>query len=472
MAKKVKISVDPMTRIEGHLKVEAVVSNGKVEEARCFAKLFRGIEVILYGRDPRDAIQITQRICGVCPTAHATASVRALDDAFAVKPTTNGRIIRNIILGSNFVQSHILHFFHLALLDYIKAPSMPPFIPRYEGPGIYKLDKATNDQLLKNYLDAFDARRKAQEMLSLFAGKIPHIQGFIPGGVTEPPTIDKIVRYYWILQEVKEFVEKAYLPSVYAIAENYKELFSMGTGWKNLLCYGVFPLDDDEKNFLFKPGAYTNGKDSSFYHLKIKEFVKSSLYDDTTTGLHPKKGKTMVQPLKEGGYSYAKAPRYSNLPHEVGPLARMWITNPKVSKFAERFLGKKGARFRDFGDKAFSIMGRHIARAEEAWILVNELENWLNQVKPGEPVNNPYKMPENADGFGFAEAPRGSVGHWIVIKKGKISNYQIIAPTTWNVSPRDDKGNPGPIEKALEGIPVSDPKNPVNIARLVRAFDP
>jgi len=468
-----KLSIDPVTRIEGHLKIEVEVDGKVVRDAKSQGMLFRGFEVILKGRDPRDATQITQRICGVCPTAHGTASVRALDVAFGVKPTTNGRIVRNLILGANYLQSHILHFFHLAALDYVKGPQIPPFTTHYEH-GEYWLPRAVNERGVQGYLEAFNMRRKAQEMLALFGGRMPHVHAFIPGGVTEPVTSDKIVSFYWRLQEIKKFIEDVYLPLVYSVGKYYRELFEVGRGWGNLLCYGVFPLDDEEKEFLLKPGVYTNGKDEPLDVSKITESVKRSWYEDVGDR-HPTQGLTRVNPDKGNGYSFIKAPRYNGLPHEVGPLARMWITNPVLSKEANKFLGlppDKEVRMRDLGEKAFSIMGRHVARAEECYLVAKALEKWLSELKPGEPVNIPTKVPKTGEGYGLSEAPRGSVGHWIKIKDGVIEHYQIVAPTTWNASPRDSKGQRGPIEEALVGVPVPDPTAPINVLRLVRAFDP
>ena len=473
MAKK--ITIDPLTRIEGHLKIEVDVEGGKVIDARSHGMLFRGFELILKGRDPRDAPQITQRICGVCPTAHGTASVRCLDMAFGVKPPTNGRLVRNLILGSNYIQSHLLHFFHLAALDYVKGPGTAPFVPRYDGPGIYKLDDTVNNKAVQAYLKALELRRKAQEMLAIFAGKMPHVQALIPGGVAEAVNADKIIRFYWSLQELKEAVNSVYLPTVYLVGKAYEELFQVGRGHMNVLSYGVFPTDDEDKSFLLKQGVYTRGKDHPLDVKKITEEIKYSWYTDGQKKRYPGDGYTNVTPDKKGGYSFVKSPRYNGLPHEVGPLARMWITNPVLSKHANAFLGvpeSKKVRMRDLGEKAFSIMGRHVARAEECWYVIQALEKWIDQLELGKPVNVQYKVPKQAEGYGLAEAPRGSVGHWISIKDGKIANYQVIAPTTWNASPRDNKKRRGPIEEALIGAPVPDLKNPVNVARVVRSFDP
>lgn len=468
-----KLTISPMTRIEGHLRIDVDVEGGKVVYAKSSGTTYRGFEVILRGRDPRDASQITQRICGVCPTAHAMASVRCLDSAFRVKPPSNGRIVRNLILGSDYLMSHILHFYHLAALDYVKGPDTEPFIPRYEGD--YRLDEKTNQVAVEQYLKALEIRRKCHEMVALFGGKAPVVAGMVAGGATETPALDKIVSFEWRLKEIQKFVDETYLPTVYLVAGAYKDLFDVGTGCKNLISFGVFPLDDQEKEFLLKPGSYTEGKDLALNPAEIREDVRYSWYQGRTTGLHPSLGMTLVEFDKEGAYSFIKAPRYRGLPHESGPLARMWMTNPVLSKHANRFLGidtSKEVRFRDLGDKAFSVLGRIVARAEEAKLVAEAMEKWLHELKPGAPAYSPVTIPREAQGVGLTEAPRGALGHWISIRDRKIENYQVVAATIWNACPRDDKGTPGPIEQALIGTPVPDVKNPFNVVRVVRSFDP
>jgi hydrogenase large subunit len=468
-----KLHIDPMTRIEGHLKIEVDIEGGKVVEAKSDGTMYRGFEIILKGRDPRDASQLTQRICGVCPTAHGTASVRCLDNAFQVKPPTNGRIIRNLIYGSDYLMSHILHFYHLVALDYVKGPDTAPFIPRYEGD--YRLDPKTNQVAVDQYIKALDIRQKCHQMVALFGGKAPIVYGMVVGGATEVPTLDKMVSFKWRLQEIRDFIDNTYLPTVYLVAGAYKDLFEVGTGCKNLVSFGVFPLDDDEKSFLLKPGSYTQGKDMPLDQTQVKEYVKYSFYDDKTTGLHPSKGVTQPNVDKKTAYSWVKAPRYRELPHEGGPLSRMWVTNPVLSKHANRFLGldtKKEVRFRDLGDKAFSILGRIAARAEECKLVADAMDQWILQLKPGQPANVKVEVPKEGEGFGLTEAPRGALGHWISIKDQKIDNYQVVAATIWNASPRDDRGQLGPIEQALVGTPVKDIKNPFNVVRVVRSFDP
>ncbi|MFA6809897.1 MAG: NiFeSe hydrogenase large subunit HysA [Desulfoplanes sp.] len=483
-SKKIKIAVDPVTRIEGHLKVEVEVKNGKVIDAKCIGGMYRGFENILVGRDPRDASQLTQRICGVCPTAHATASVLALDDAFGVKVSTNGRIARNLILGANFLQSHILHFYHLAALDYVKGPDTAPFIPRYENADLLT-DRikdptkaaAVNTYGLDQYLKALEIRRVCHEMVALLGGKMPHVQGLVAGGTTEAPSQEKIAKYYARFKDVSKFIVDEYLPLIYTLGSVYPDMFEIGAGYKNCVAWGVFPLSDDNPlDLLLKRGAYIDGKDVVVDPKLIKEYVGHSWFNQSKSGLNFAEGETIPDVHKADAYSFIKASRYNDKACEVGPLARMWVQNAEFSPVGKKMLKDlykiDATHIRDLGDKAFSIMGRHVARAEEAYLVANAIEGWLKEIKPGESTYTPYKMAETAQGLGMTEAPRGALLHYIDVKDTKISNYQIVSATLWNANPMDDMGQRGPIEECLIGIPVPDVKNPVNVGRLIRAFDP
>ncbi|MBG0779314.1 MAG: nickel-dependent hydrogenase large subunit [Desulfotignum balticum] len=466
--KKIKIGIDPVTRIEGHLKAEVEVAGGKVVDAHITGGMYRGFEQILVGRDPRDATQITQRICGVCPTAHATASALALDDAFGVELTDNGRIARNLILGANFLQSHILHFYHLAALDYCNGPETAPFIPRYANNDM-RLPKELNDVAVGQYLEALEIRKICHEMVALLGGKMPHVQGIVVGGSTEIPTREALNAYAERFKKVKQFVLEKYIPIVYLLAGPYGDLLKTGVGHKNLVSWGVFPLDN-KGNTLLKSGVYTDGKDYAVDPAMIKEYVKYSWFEDSTTGLNPTEGKTLPNPDKPGAYSFIKAPRYNGKPHEGGPLARMWATNPELSATGQKELGV--TRLRDIGDACFSILGRHVARAEETALVAAAVEEWLSQAQPGKETFVPAPIPDSAQGLGMTEAPRGALLHYIDIKDQKIANYQITSATIWNANPRDDMGQRGPIEEALIGVPVPDVNSPVNVGRLIRSFDP
>jgi hydrogenase large subunit len=494
-----KVIVDPISRIEGHLKIEVEVENGKVKDAKSSGEMFRGWEIILKGRDPRDAQMITQRICGVCPSAHAQASTLCLDDAFGIHPPDNGRLIRNLIFGANYIQSHILHFYHLAALDYVditailqykgndpglnkvkawaksevdsgRPTAVAPFLPRLKGD--YLLDTEGNIAAIAHYLKALDIRKKAHEMLCVFGGRMPHEIAIMPGGVCERPTVDKIASYLYRIKEIQSFIDNVYIPDVIAVAKAYPQYWDIGKGCGNLVAYGVFEENNQGSKKYISPGVYIDGKVQPFDSQKISEYVKYSRYS-SRSGLHPSMGETIPQPDKKKAYSWVKSPRYEDKVCEVGPLARMAVnhlqgSNPAVSELVSGTLNKLNLPV----TALFSVLGRHAARALETKVVADKCAEWVMQLNPSKPVHTKFEIPEQSTGMGLTEAPRGALGHWITIKDKNIDSYQAVVPTTWNASPRDDKNQLGPIEQALIRTPVADPDNPIEPCRVVRAFDP
>jgi hydrogenase large subunit len=471
---RTRVMVDPLTRIEGHLRVETVVDDGQVVEARCGATLYRGFEQILEGRSPLDAVQLTQRFCGVCPTAHAVASSQCLDNAFGIMPPDNGRIIRNLIQGANYIQSHILHFYHLAALDFVRGPDFPPFVPRYEAD--YRLPKAASDEIISHYVQALHIRLKAHEMSAVFSGKMPHCASVVPGGVTVTPSVDKVTTFIWRLKELREFIDNVYLPDVLTVAEVYRDYAEIGVGCKNLLSYGAFDLDNEpavaKRKRLFGMSRVQNGKLGPVDPVKITEDVKFSWYR-SSSHLHPSKGETEPEPNKATGYTWLKAPRYDGTVYEVGPMARAVIAHAAGGNLAHvKAIDDALAHLRLKPENLYSVLGRHLARAIETKVVADTMADWVLQIKLEQPVAKPLTIPDTAEGFGLWDASRGALGHWITIGNKKIDRYQAVVPTTWNASPHDDRGQPGPIEQALLGAPVKDPSNPFSVARIVRSFDP
>jgi len=472
MSKRIKI--DPITRIEGHMAVEAVIDDGVVKEAKSAGTLFRGFEIILQGRDPRDANRLTQRICGVCPAAHATASALCIDDAFGLtdKIPDNAKLIRALVFGSNFLQSHILHFYHLAALDYVNAAGavgdLSPFVPRYEGD--YRVSGEANAEVVKHDLRALDIRRKCHEMLSVLGGKMPHNVATVPGGVTEKPTEDKITNFLWRLNEIRDFVDNIYIPDVIAVAKAYSDYFEIGKGCKRLLAYGGFDLPTGK---LFKAGVILPDlKVEPFVKESITEDLKHSWYSNSVSGENPARGDTKPDPKKKEAYSFIKSPRYDGQVCELGPLARM-VSNyvqgdAKAKELVDSTLAELGVGI----DALYSVLGRHAARALESKLVADSMVGWLQALKPAEPIIIESPIPDTGEGAGLTEAPRGAVGHWMTIKDRKIERYQVITPTAWNASPKDDKDQPGAVEQAILGTKVKDQNNPFELVRIVRAFDP
>ena len=449
-------TIDPVTRLEGHLKIEVTIDTvggvQQVVDAHATGTLFRGFEAILTNRDPRDAQHVTQRICGVCPVSHGLAAVLALDKAFNVTSPENARIMRNLVLGANYLQSHILHFYHLAAIDFLNGPNMPPWQPSWNIDK--RFDQATTDALVQHYVTALDMRRKAHEMGALFGGRLPHPPAYMPGGFTTTVRAARVTAFTNYLNELIPFIQNTYIPDVLALASVYNDYFSIGRGHGNLLAFGVFDLDNSDTNKLLRRGYILNGSTNvqSVNVNSITESVTHSWYVEKTNNLNPASGVTVPQYPKTDAYSWLKAPRYNNAPFEAGPLARMWANGDYQS--------------------GISVMDRHKARALEALKVAQAMQTWVNQLVVNGSVYASNNVPSSASAIGLTEAPRGALGHWLQISDGKISRYQVITPTCWNASPRDTDNVRGPIEESLIGTPVQDVNQPVEVVRVIHSFDP
>jgi len=489
---KSTITIDPVTRIEGHLAVSLQQENGKVTEARCSGTMFRGIEIILRGRDPRDAPILAQRICAVCPQSHATASATAVDEALGLagKVPPNGILLRDIMLASNYLHSHVLHFYHLAALDYVDVTAvkgyagsdsdllavrdfiarghLAPFVPRYEGD--YRLSADENMAAVKHYVEALEVRKNAHEMLSLFGGKMPHQCTVCAGGVSTQVTADKIVKALAYLQSIQEFIDRCLLPDVLLVASRYSDCFDVGAGCGRFLSCGGMAAGGEA---LFSPGVLEpDGKLLPFEKEKIAEQIASSRYADASAAATPFDSSTQPEPDKKGAYSWLKSPRYDGKVCEVGPLARTLVSCAAGNKRVKAAVDGLLAKARIPASKLNSVLGRHAARALEAKLIAEALQGTLLKLKPGEPCNVEAAVPDAGKGVGLVEASRGCLSHWVVVEGGKIKNYQCVVPTTWNGSPRDAQGQPGPIEQALEKLKIKDVKNPFEVVRTIRSFDP
>lgn len=493
------IDINPVTRIEGHLAFRIETESGRVSHAYSSGEMFRGFEQILKGRDPLDAQQITQRICGVCPVSHGMASILAQDMIYGIQVPDNGRLVRNLILGANYIQSHIIHFYQLSALDFVDIASVTtyqgkdpallsvkdwvlnqissnvlypgaPFLPRYTGG--YLDNPEANISAIKNYLTALDMRALAHQLGALYAGKLPHASSLVPGGVTERVTAKKIAASMSMLNRLKTFINSCYIPDVLAVAGAFPEYFSLGKGYDQFLSYGVFRESGDINDTFFPSGIVADGRLESFDPDHITEDVAYSHFS-SRSGLKPSQGETVADPNKSTSYSWIKAPRYKGKAMEVGPLARMLIaymtnSNKDIVRAVDTLLSLTGKTVSDLN----SVLGRHAVRALECQIVAERCSEWIARMEPGQPAFADFNVSESGSGMGLTEAPRGALGHWMTIGDYKIDRYQCVVPTTWNCSPRDDKGTPGPVEQALVGTPVSDPDNPLEAARVIRAFDP
>jgi len=498
MAKKIKI--DPVTRIEGHLSIEVEIEDGKVKDAWSSGTMARGFEALLTGKDPRDASYITSRFCGVCYSVHQMASARALDAAFGATVPWGGTLIRNLVMGAEYIYDHPLHFYQLTALDYIDIMAIAnytgkdkellavkdkilslvqskdtyPLTPRYEPDEFTVKDPDLVITAVKHYLQALKMHAKARNMGAIWGGRTPHYQNIVVGGVTSYPDINQVARFRTMLDEQAKFINEVYIPDVLTFGTGpLWPLAKMGVGGGhyNYLSYGAFEKDPEGKELVFPEGVIiglnpADIKVDPVYKNKIVESVKYAWYKENKP-VHPYEGEQIFNLDKKDAYTFIKAPRYDGNAMEVGPLARMIIAKNKD------LLGlvEKGAKP--------GAVARHAARAIETKLVVDACYEWLDKLqtemtKPGFKIHDTehWEPPASGMGAGYFEPPRGALGHWIKIKDGKVENYQAVVPSTWNASPRCENGVRGQYEESLIGAPVPDPKNPINVVRIIRSFDP
>ena len=547
---KTRVVVDPITRIEGHLRIEAQADQGRITNAWATSTQFRGIEIIMQGRDPRDAWAFTQRICGVCTVVHAVASCRAVEDALDITIPPNANLIRNLIHGMQFVQDHVVHFYHLHALDWVDVVSalkadpaataalarkLSPwpnnsethfrqvqdrlkkfvaggqlgiFANGYWGHPAYKLPPEANLMAVAHYLEALDWQRDVIRVHTIFGGKNPH-PNFLVGGMASAINLDDTGTINtWRLDQIRnmitraqQFVEQVYWPDLLAIAGFYKDWAAIGGGVRNYLAVGEFPEGDvRDTDRLYLPRGIVLERDLTRVHPydqeQVKEYITSSWYEYSKgddAGLHPYEGETTPkyagpptpwQYLQDSPkYTWMKAPRYDGRPMEVGPLARMLVAFASGHKDVREMV-KQVLDGLQVGPAAlFSTLGRTAARGMETVLLARRMNVWfdrlVDRIRSGDTRTfeggkwEPSSWPAKAQGYGFLDAPRGALGHWVQIENGKISRYQCVVPSTWNCSPRDKQGQMGPYEAALvDNHPLANPEQPLEILRTIHSFDP
>jgi hydrogenase large subunit len=546
-----RVVVDPITRIEGHLRVEAQVDGGKVSDAWSSGTMFRGIELIVRGRDPREAWIWTQRICAVCTMVHALASVRAVENALKIEVPNNARLVRNIISAAQHIQDHVVHFYHLHALDWVditgalkadpaktsqlaqsisdwpksstayftgvqnrvkalvESRQLSLFTSGYWGHPAYHLPPEADLMAVAHYLEALEFQREFIRIHAVLGGKNPHLQSFLVGGMTtsldpnEPQAPLNPERFDFLLQvaqTAKTFVDQVLIPDVLAVAGFYQDWFNLGAGPGNYLSYGAFPqgsINDTARYFL--PRGIILNNDLSKVHPvdpgKVAEYVTHSWYE-YAEGDHvakpPSEGETNPKytgpkpPYEfldvDKKYSWLKAPRYEDRVMEVGPLSRMLVAYASGQAEVKAMVDGVLAKFKAPPAALFSTLGRIAARALETQLLSNHIVGWIEELRAnmnsgdlsmhnGEKWD-PSTWPRSVRGYGFFEAPRGSLGHWVEIEDTLIKNYQAVVPTTWNAGPRDARGQRGPYETALLKTPIADPERPLEILRTIHSFDP
>ncbi len=541
-----RITIDPVTRIEGHLRIDLEVDGGVVKKAWSSGTMWRGFEQILKGRDPRDAWVFTQRICGVCTTVHAIASVRAVESALQLEVPLNAQLIRNLIVIAHGLHDHVVHFYHLSALDWVdvtKALAADPakasqlaeslsswpgnsrhqlaavkerlkgfveagqlgiFQNGYWGHPAMKLSPEVNLLAVAHYLQALDIQRKANQIVAILGSKTPNIQNLAVGGVANAINLDspaalnmeKLYQVKTLFDEVTAFVQQAYIPDVCAIGGMYADWLKYGAGVTNYLAVPDLPTDAKATKFDLPGGTIMNGDlagvkeiesfDDPYFRDNVTESIAHSYYKGDSQK-HPYQGETdpAYNPWDENGkYSWVKAPRFEGKPMQVGPLSQVLIGfalgHERFKFWATKVLETAGgiAKAKLTPAVMHSTLGRHAARAIRCAVLTDMAQkHWKllveNIGKGDTKIFNPPTFPKGeVKGFGFHEAPRGVLSHWVVIRDGKIENYQCVVPSTWNAGPRDGKGQMGPYEASLVGNPVSNAELPLEALRTIHSFDP
>ena len=468
--------VGPFNRVEGDLEVTLDIAAGRVAAAFVNAPLYRGFEQILQGKVPLDALVFVPRICGICSVAQSAASAQALADAFGWRAPPNGRIAANLMLATENIADHLTHFYLYFMPDFARA--------EYRGRVWFDAVEARFKALRgSGAAQMLPARTAFMRTMGLIAGKWPHTLALQPGGSSRPLQASEKIRLRRILRDFRAFLEAALfgdaLENVAALASLEQlaawraahaagdfarflaiaddlALHQLGRATDVFMSYGSFPQADER---LFPAGIW-NGCAGALDVAAIREDVHHAWYAEAEAPQAPASGATLPLAEKPGAYSWCKAPRLAGGVVEVGALARQLVAGHPLARALAAAHGG-------------NVMSRVAMRLVEIARVLPEMERWVEQLAPGEPYCSVGDMPEEASGVGLVEAARGSLGHWINIHRGRIHNYQIIAPTTWNFSPRDARGCPGALEQALVGLSASaEGPTPAAIQHVVRSFDP
>lgn len=425
--------------------VEAHLENGHIKDAYIADTLYRGFEEILIGRPAMDMPYYTQRICGICSSAHAVTAALAVEQALGMTVPKNGKLLRNLILASDFLQNHLRHLYILAMPDYFKGPDLAPFLPHSDGD--LRLSPAEDAKMTEHYFKAFEVSRQAHAAFGVFGGKAPHGHGIVAGGVTSEVDADKISRYRGYLMQIVKFLDETVIPDVNLIAERYPEYVDLGQGNGNYFSVGGFTEIDGSN--LFPEGTVIQGKKGHFDEKQVTEDVTTAWYKQTGP-LYPGKGQTIPDRGQPKGYTWVKAPRYQGLPMEVGPLARAIVSGDKII--------------------GHGAIGRLWARTMEAKKIALAALGWLERLIPGEPTVDTKITQDYGIGVGLQEAMRGGLGHWVAIENGRVKHYQIVTPSAWNFSSRDEEGNRSVGENSLLDLKVSEDLR--EAGRIIRSYDP
>jgi Ni,Fe-hydrogenase I large subunit len=474
-----RIVIGPFNRVEGDLEVTLDVESGVVREARVSTPLYRGFEQLLVGRPAEDSLAIAPRICGICSVSQSLAAVAALRAAQRLQPAPNGLLATNIAHAAENIADHLTHFYVFFMPDFARAS----YAPRSWHAAIEQRFKAMSGTGLR---EALPARARLLEVMGLIAGKWPHSLAFRPGGVSRAVDLGAQMRLTASLADFRAFIEKALfaapIEAVIALdsgdaLDDFVEgrgsigdfaafvriarklgLDQVGPGPGLLMSSGAYPGPEGHR---FPPGLFdlAKGEARPLPIGAIREDVSHAWMRDTATD--PASAETIPDIRRETGYSFAKAPRLEGRAAEVGALARQCVAGHPLIRDLLRRAG------------ASNVFTRVVARLLEIAILTETVRDWARSLRLSDSFCAHDLPLQDGSVAGFVEAARGTLGHWATIRERQIQRYQIIAPTTWNFSPRDSAGTPGPLEFALQGLEVgNDGASSVAVQHVVRSFDP
>ncbi|OMH32096.1 nickel-dependent hydrogenase large subunit [Motiliproteus sp. MSK22-1] len=471
-----KITLGPVNRVEGELEVQLELSQGRIEAAYVKSTLYRGFENLLTGKNPMDALAITPRICGICSVSQSVASARAIADLAQVQMPANGERVTNIILATEVVTDLLTHFYLFFMPDFSDSAYNAESWSKLAAQRFTAIQGERHSAMLK-------ARAEFLHIMGILAGKWPHSLVFQPGGVSKTVTLSEQLKLKGIVTGFRAFLESVLfgdrlenigaLDSVNALNRWQQEhaeersdfalflaisesldLQKAGSSYNHFLAYPAFNVAGTE---VYSGGTYIDNQRKSVDTKQISEHLDSAwLIGDQQ---HPSEGLTEPYAEKQDAYTWCKAPRYEGKAIETGSIARQFLAKDAL---ASELVNASGS----------NIHNRIVLRLMELAKLVIQIENWIGQIKPAEAFCNQTKLPKKGQGVGLSEAARGALGHWLSVENGIISNYQLIAPTSWNFSPRDNQGQPGPLEYALKGLEYDSPQGKLMMQHIIRSFDP
>lgn len=426
--------------------LEAWIEDGEIKDAFISDTLYRGFEQILIGRSAMDMPYYTQRICGICSSAHAITAALAVEQALGMHVPPNGQLLRNLILAADFIQNHIRHLYLYVMPDYFRGPDFAPFIPHSESD--LRLSSKENTTMTEHYLKSLDISRLAHAAYAVFGGKAPHGHGIVPGGASMEVDADKVNRYRGYLMEIMGFIDNVLLPDVELIKERYPEYINLGKGIGNYLSVGGFP--SPEGSTLYPQGVLLQGKRENFDEKQVTEDVTNAWYKPHGP-LHPTEEDTVPDRNQPKGYTWVKSPRYRGQPVEVGPLARAMIAKEEV-------IGQ-------------GTIARIWARALETKKIAQAALKWLDRLEPGSETLDRKIGQDSGVGIGLHEAMRGTLGHWVAVQNERVKHYQIITPSALNFGSRDETGTRSVGETSLLGLKIKS-EDLKEAGRVIRSFDP